>query len=66
MHKPLTEPLHLCRTCIPMCTQGKVRIHTAIPTTETLYTMTGIIVPDIITLASRAYKRTSTARQTGF
>ena len=66
MHKPLTEPLHLCITGVTMCTQGKVRIHTAIPTTETLYTMTGIIVPDILALASRAYKRTSTARQTGF
>ena len=66
MHESLTETLHLAVTVITVCHHGKVRVHTGIPTTITLYAMACVVVFDIVALAGRTYKCAGTTCQTWF
>ena len=66
VHESLTETLHLAGTVISVCHHGKVRVHTGIPAAVTLYTVSCVIIFDIIALAGRAYKCTGTTCQTWF
>ena len=61
MHESLTETLHLAVTVISVCHHCKVRVHTGIPATVTLYTVSCIEILDIIALAGRTGERTGSA-----
>ena len=45
---------------------GEIGVHTGIPAAVSLYTMSGVIIFDIVTLAGRTYEGTGTTCQTWF
>ncbi len=63
VHKPLTETFFLRGTVGAMGHHGKVRIHAAVPATETAYFPTVIKVLNIIALTGRTDKCTGSATQ---
>ena len=66
VHEALTEAFLLSETGLTAGHQREVGVHAGVPAAESLDTMTGIVVADIIALAGRADEGAGTASEAGF
>ncbi len=59
--KSLTESLQLAGTVVSVSHHGEIRVHAGIPAAVTLYTVSCVVILDVIALAGRAYEGTGSA-----
>ena len=66
MHKTLTETFELGKSRLTCRHFGEFRVHAGIPAAETLYSVTGVEIFDVVALTGRTNESTGSAAEAGF